>query len=146
VTSLVIDTNIVFSTLVSDKKVADFFNIFSQKLLFVSGDFLFTEIEKHWNRIVSISNKPDEVIREKYNLIKSHIHLIEITLIPDEIYKEAIRICSPIDKDDIPYVAICIFLGIPMWTGDNKLRRGLERQGYFICTNTEEIAKKLLNL
>jgi predicted nucleic acid-binding protein len=83
---------------------------------------------------------------ERYNSIKTQIYVIDLSLIPNEIYEESIRICSPIDEDDIPYIAICLFLGIPFWTGDNKLRRGLERKGYFVCVNSGEIAKRIIEI
>jgi predicted nucleic acid-binding protein len=144
VNSLVIDTNIVFSILISDKRIASFFDILANKVLFVSSDVLFLEIEEHWDRIISLANKPEQIVKERYNSIKELIYIIDLSVIPTEIYEESIRICTPIDSDDIPYIAICLYLGIPFWTGDSKLRRGLERQGYFVCMNSEEIAKRVI--
>ena len=48
----------------------------------------------------------------------------------DERLKKGYDLCKDVDEKDIPFVAITIELGGLLWTGDKKLRKGLEAKGF----------------
>jgi len=35
-----------------------------------------------------------------------------------------------VDVNDIPFVALALELGVPLWAGDKKLKNGLKRMGF----------------
>lgn len=54
-------------------------------------------------------------------------------------YQEAFDLCSEIDQNDIPFVALAIHLKAELWTGDKKLSSGLKKQGFSSVINTHEL-------
>jgi predicted nucleic acid-binding protein len=136
---LIVDTNIVFSSLISFKRVSHYFDIISEKVLLVSGSYLIKEIEEHWERISSFTGLPLDVLFNRLNFIKSQVYFFDLEEIPVDIVEEAKRIGKMVDQDDIPFIALSLHFGGPIWTGDKQLKRGLEMQGYFICMTSNEI-------
>jgi predicted nucleic acid-binding protein len=71
----------------------------------------------------------NEVIKLYYLLLKRlHVHKEE--LISTENWRQAYRLCEPVDEDDTPHVALTLELEGLLWTGDSKLKAGLQRQGF----------------
>ncbi len=136
---LILYTNIVFSSLISYKKVSSYFNIISEKVLLVTCSSLIQEIEEHWGRISAFSGLPIEVLIARLNFIKSQVYFFDLDEIPDDIMEESKRIGNQVDQDDIHFIALSLHFGGPIWTGDKRLKRGLEKQGYFICLSTDEV-------
>jgi predicted nucleic acid-binding protein len=44
--------------------------------------------------------------------------------------REALRLCHDVDPTDAPHVARALALDAPLWTGDEKLKRGLAANGF----------------
>lgn len=134
---IVIDSNIIFSALISGKEL--YVDIFKALQIYVP-DFMFYEIVKYEDRIIKKTKIPDEFtffIRELFS---------EITVIPKfgiskENYEKALSLCEDIDPKDTPYLALSIELDIPLWTNDKKLIKGLLDKGYKKIITTEEIFK-----
>ncbi len=42
----------------------------------------------------------------------------------------AYQLCQDIDETDTPHIALTIELDGLLWTGDKKLKQGLERKGF----------------
>jgi predicted nucleic acid-binding protein len=45
--------------------------------------------------------------------------------------------------DDLPFVALTVYLEGLLWTGDFKLLNGLRAKGFTNCITTEELIKLL---
>ncbi len=45
-------------------------------------------------------------------------------------WKRARELCRDVDPDDAAHVALALEINAPLWTGDRKLRRGLEARGF----------------
>jgi len=56
--------------------------------------------------------------------------LLNHSIIPSEIYKNAELLCQDIDIDDTIFVAVSGFTKGILWTGDLKLLNGLTKKGF----------------
>jgi predicted nucleic acid-binding protein len=63
--------------------------------------------------------------------ITERIHFVNEGLVTLESKQQAYDLCHDVDEKDTPYVALAIELRAGLWTGDNKLRPGLEEKGFF---------------
>ncbi len=126
---IIIDSNIVFSALLSqDNRFKSF--IHSEKYVFYTCNFLFTEMFKHKEKLIEISKlSEDEILNELGNIV-TRIHFINENTIPKEIFNFAHDLCKNIDQKDTPFVALSIFLNVPLITGDKKLISGLLKKNY----------------
>lgn len=134
---IVMDSNILFSALISGKEL--YINIFKTLQIFVP-DFIFVEISKYEERIIKKIKAPDEFsffIRDLF----SQITVIPKLGISKQNYKKALSLCENIDPKDTPYLSLSIELNIPLWTNDKKLINGLFDKGYKKIITTEEIFK-----
>jgi predicted nucleic acid-binding protein len=137
---IVIDSNIIFSALISGKEL--YIDIFKALQIYVP-DFIFKEISKYEERIIKKTKIPNYFtffIRELFS---------EVTVIPKfgitkKNFKKALSLCQDIDPKDTPYLALSIELDIPLWTNDKKLINGLLDKGYKNIITTEEIFKLTL--
>lgn len=113
---LVIDANIVISSLIKDSKTREI--IMSGKFSFVSPDYLLDEIYKY-----------KDYIKQKANLAESDIDTLiwivlkRVTIVPYDRYRlriaEASRIMSN-DTKDVPYVACYLQEKCDaIWTNDS---------------------------
>jgi predicted nucleic acid-binding protein len=62
--------------------------------------------------------------------VLNRINFINDDSIPKDIYEKAYNICKNIYENDIPFVALSIFLNAPLITGDKKLYNGLKKQNF----------------
>lgn len=137
---IVVDTNIVFSTLLnSNSNIAD--------LLFNSGDifefytcsYMRYEIQKHWERLKKISKLSDKQLRISYTQVLAKLKFINEELIPEETWLASEQITKGIDIDDTDFVALTAFLRATLWTGDKVLYKGLKKINFKKIVNTAEL-------
>lgn len=64
-----------------------------------------------------------------YELIRA-VDVFKESLLSPSARREAYRLCKDIDETDTPHVAITIELDGLLWTGDKRLRQGLESKGF----------------
>jgi len=127
---VVVDSNIIFSSLLKENH--SFINhiLNSPEVNFVTTGFLFVEIFKLKDRIVNYSNLPEEnILRIMHNLFNC-ISLRSENLISMESKAKARGLCSDIDIKDLPFVALTIDLKGRLWTGDQVLRTRLIEKGF----------------
>jgi len=127
---VVVDTNVIFSALVSGKESA-----FSEILLQSKNDFYacettLVEIFKHKEKILKFSRFSDDDLVRFYYIILNRLNLYKETLIAPEHRKAAYNLCHDIDETDTPHVALTLELDAVLWTGDKRLKEGLEEKGF----------------
>lgn len=126
---IVIDSNILFSALLRNESQFTEMILNSGRTFYICESVI-VELFKHKERIVQISKLPaDDVVRLFYILLR-HITVLKEDLIRPEIRKEAYGLCVDIDEADTPHVALAIHIGGLLWTGDKKLKAGLQKKGF----------------
>ena len=137
---IVVDTNIIFSTLLnSNNTIGDLLFNPDTYFEFYSCDYIRYEIQKHWERLKMISKFSDEQLEVSYSHILSKLNFINEEIIPVETWLAAERITKKIDIDDIDFVALTKFLKATLWTGDKVLYNGLKQINFKKIINTTEL-------
>lgn len=127
---VVVDTNVIFSALVSGE---DF--TFAEMLLRSQNEFFacettLVEIFKHKEKILKFSRISEDDLARFYHALLSRINLHKETLIAPEHRKTAYELCREIDETDTPHVALALELDASLWTGDKRLKEGLAQKGF----------------
>jgi predicted nucleic acid-binding protein len=81
---------------------------------------------------------------ETYGLILRNITILNHSIIPAEIYRNAELICQDIDIDDTVFVAVSMFTKGLLWSGDMKLINGLTHSGYKHLIKTDDLYQNFL--
>lgn len=76
--------------------------------------------------------------------ILKNITILNHSVIPAEIYRNAELLCQDIDIDDTIFVAVSNFIKGILWTGDLKLINGLIKKGYENLIKTDELYQLFL--
>jgi predicted nucleic acid-binding protein len=126
---VVIDTNILFSALLAaDGRIHQ--TLFRSTRRFRICETALVELFEHKERILRLTRLTTEEVTGMYHRVLRHLEVFPEELIPAETWARAIDPCSGIDDDDVPHVALTLTLEGLLWTGDAKLRRGLEAKGF----------------
>ncbi|MGB3852175.1 MAG: PIN domain-containing protein [Tunicatimonas sp.] len=126
---VVVDANLIFSALISKaSRIREAF--FLETHTFYCPVFVFTELFKHKESIFKSSNLSDSEILNFLHRITERIRFVNEGLVTLESKQQAYNLCYDVDEKDTPYVALAIELRAALWTGDNKLRLGLEEKGF----------------
>ncbi|MDD5320956.1 MAG: PIN domain-containing protein [Methylococcales bacterium] len=133
---VVVDTNIVFSTMLSKNSFLRQ-TLLRSDLQFYAPNYLFTELFKHKERILSLSSETEQNIYVFLTVLLEHINFLSPHLISKSSYQTAYALCKNIDEADTPFVALTIELSAVLWTGDKRLKDGLQKQGFnhFLVVN-----------
>jgi len=91
---------------------------------------MMVEIFEHKEKIVRISKLSDDEILVQLGKILNRINFVSEETIPKKIFRKAYDLCSDIDEDDTPFVALTVFLDGYLLTGDKKLIKGLKSKGF----------------
>lgn len=126
---IVVDTNIIFSTLVTknDKFLSVLLN---EDHKICSPYFLFIELYKHKERIAKYSKVDEQTLLGMLEIILSKIQFIPISMLSKTSRKLAYDLCKDIDEKDSVFVALTLEYHGLLWTGDKKLISGLKEKGF----------------
>ena len=116
---LVVDANVVFSALIrrgNPFKVFEANNIF-KRFEFTAPEFLFEEIDKKFNKILSKTHLSSQELSETLSFIKEQIEFIPSTESLDK-FPEA----KELNFKDSPYLALALNLNCPIFSGDKGLK------------------------
>jgi predicted nucleic acid-binding protein len=127
---VIVDTNILFSTLLGKSKKFRDVLLTEEDATFYSCKFVIVELFKHKEKIQKYSSlEEDEILELLYSLLK-RIKIFDEDSVTAESRKKAFDLCKDIDEKDTPHVAITIELDGLLWTKDKVLKGGLESKGF----------------
>ncbi|MEB3806567.1 MAG: PIN domain-containing protein [Desulfurococcales archaeon] len=137
---LAIDTNILISALLHKRKIHDTV-FYRENLQLYAPNLLLQELRKHREKIARLTTlTPREV-----EILTDKILAKRITIIPEETYRDmiekAVELLKEVDISDAPFVALAMFLDIPLWTGDKGILELSARTGFkhFVAVDTEGV-------
>jgi predicted nucleic acid-binding protein len=143
---VVIDTNIfiVFSALIgSGSTIPDMIIAPVGRLRFYTPEYLFDELKEHKRKLIKASKMSEKEIDKSTTNLFKYIHVISLGIIPQKIWQQAEALTMDIDPDDIPFVALAIFLDAYLWTGDKVLYNGLIQKGFDRVLSTSDFKNML---
>jgi predicted nucleic acid-binding protein len=127
---VVVDTNILFSALVSRRSRIRETLLVEAGLSFCCPRFIFSELFKHNERVVAATDLSEAELLDALNSLFAHMQFVDESTILVGDWVEARRLCSGIDEKDTPFVALAIHLNARLWTEDNELKTGLRARGF----------------
>lgn len=127
---IVVDTNVIFSALISGEESAFAGTLLRSQNEFFACEITLVEIFKHKEKILEFSRISDDDLARLYHSLLKRINLHKETLISPENRKTAYNLCRDIDETDTPHVALALELDAFLWTGDKRLKEGLEEKGF----------------
>ncbi len=118
---LVVDSNVVFSALVSK---GNSFRVFElnkalNEFEFIIPEFLFLEIGKEMDRILSYSKLSKEEISATLSFIKK-----QLTPIPYDNFVDKLSEAKELNQKDAPYLALALTSKCGIFSGDKILKEG----------------------
>jgi predicted nucleic acid-binding protein len=142
--NIIVDTNIVFSTLLNPHSVVgevlmnvqDQFNFFAPELLK-------EEIQRYHTKIAAYSKLNTHDLSNVEALLYSTITFVSEELISENSWLNAYSLTKDVDADDTPFVALAIELGAKLWTGDKVLISGLLKKETDLTITTTDLKKYL---
>ena len=136
---VVVDTNIIFSALVRTKSAIGEIIINTENIRFFTSDYMHVELRNHYSKLKKASGLTDEDIAILQYKIFKNISSITFDIIPEQCWLEAKQLVSGIDMDDLPFVALALYLDAYLWTGDKILYNGLKTKGFEKIISTQEL-------
>ena len=130
---IVIDANVLFAALIKEDSFA-YSLLFSDKFHLFTPEYIFTELEKHKEEILSKTKRTTEEFFRLVETLKRRIVIVPLEeLIP---YVEEAEKLTP-DHDDVAYFALALKLNCAIWSNDKKLKEQNKIEVY----NTHELNK-----
>jgi predicted nucleic acid-binding protein len=138
--NLVVDTNILFSAILSPKgKIHDLLLNSEKEFSFFAPVFLIEELDQHHSKILKISGYTEEDVKFLKRTLFHHIEFIDPEIVQQESWTKGFEMTSDVDEKDTPFVALAIDLEGSLWTGDKKLIKGLRSKGVELTLTTDEL-------
>jgi predicted nucleic acid-binding protein len=137
---VIIDTNIIFSAILSSSGKIGQILIFGRKhVKFYAPNLVKVEVKRHKDRLLQLSEVSESDFEETLDDIFGCINFISEEQIPFKIWHQSLPYVRETDMDDIAFIALSLFLDSPLWTGDKKLLRGLESAGFTKGLSTDKL-------
>lgn len=140
---IVVDTNIIFSALLNtNSRIGQLLINSGEVFEFFAPEYLREEIFEHKARLQVLIKQDNTGFLELYESIIRHVNIISGSLIDEKCWSIAKNLCQRVDKDDTEFVACTELINGQLWTGDLKLIKGLQSQGYERCITTDALFGK----
>jgi predicted nucleic acid-binding protein len=126
---IVVDTNIIFSSLVRRNSfLGD--ALLDKEADFVMPKYAYIELFKYKEKIIQASqHSEDEILEILYKLLRN-VDIIDENMITAGTLKEAFQLVKDVDEKDLIFVALTIELDGLLWTMDKKLIKGVQKKGF----------------
>jgi predicted nucleic acid-binding protein len=137
---IVVDTNIVFSTILnSNSTIGKILLGSGESFHFYSCDFLRKELISNRSKLIKLTKLSAQELDELELIVTSKITFINEGLIPEKIWSSTEKILTDVDINDTPFVALAKHLKARLWSGDKKLMAGLSQRNLKITVTTLEL-------
>jgi predicted nucleic acid-binding protein len=137
---IVVDTNVVFSTILSsDSSIGDLLLNSDPTFQFYTCHLLIEELERHKSKIFAIKDLSETEFEIIKNEVFRHLNFVSEEIIPFEFWSISVPLLREVDMDDIAFVALSQFLQTTLWTGDKRLISGLRSKGFVSVITTTEL-------
>lgn len=133
---LVIDANILFAALIRRSSTSEI--LMHEDLHLFAPEFILVEFEKYQDVILKKTNIDEHLFQELLRIYQSRIELIPAEEIRN-FWNEA-ELISP-DFKDMPYFALALRLGIPIWSNDKAMK---EKQSTVTVVSTEDLVRRFI--
>jgi predicted nucleic acid-binding protein len=140
--NLIVDTNIVFSTLLNPHSaIGEILMNIQDEFTFFAPELLKEELKRYAPKIATYSRLDSKTLSDIEELILSTINFVSEESISDPSWIQAFALTKDIDEDDTPFIALGIELNAKLWTGDKVLSKGLAKKGVDIIITTSDLKK-----
>ncbi len=127
---IVVDTNIVFSGLLSPNgKISDLLLNSFETFDFYSPSFILEELKNNRLKLLKLAKYSEKEIDFLQLTLLKRIDLIDLESIRQETWIRAMELTENVDEFDAPFIALALEMGAPLWTGDKRLLKGLNKKG-----------------
>jgi predicted nucleic acid-binding protein len=137
-----VDTNIIFSGLISPNgTISDLLPNSSNAFDFYSPTNLLDELENHKKKLLKISELSEKELDFLQRNLFKKIDLIDLESIRESTWQKAFELTKNVHEFDTPFIALALELDSPLWTGDKKLIKGLNKKGVDWILTTDIITE-----
>ena len=133
ISTLVIDTNIVFSALLKKNSPLGSFLFQAGKkyeVNLIAPEFIREELSHHFTKAVQLTGLTETECEIRLRAILDQIEIIDEQAIPIKYFAQAATLLREIDLNDVAFLATTIHYRALLLTGDFALYRGLLGRGY----------------
>jgi predicted nucleic acid-binding protein len=132
---LVVDANVLFSFFKRGSVTRKL--ITSPKLLLFAPAFSLRELDKHKEEVIARAKISHDAYEPSKKVLRKFVEFI-----PLEEYEEKLTLAKETSPDpkDIRYFALALWLDIPLWTNEKRLKR----QDKVLVLSTSELLKMKL--
>lgn len=126
---VVIDTNILFSALLSGRsRIATV--VFDTEIRFRICETALVELFRHKEKLLRAARPSEDEVLRVYHRLLRRLEILKEDFISPSSWEQAVELCRDVDLNDTAHVAAAIETNGLLWTGDQRLRRGLEAKGF----------------
>jgi predicted nucleic acid-binding protein len=139
---LIVDTNIVFSTLLNPHSaIGEILMNIQDEFTFFAPELLKEELKRYAPKISAYSRLDSKALSDIEELVLSTINFASEKSISERSWTQAFALTKDIDEDDTPFIALGIELNAKLWTGDKVLSEGLAKKGVNMIITTADLKK-----
>ena len=139
---LIVDTNIVFSTLLNPHSaIGEILMNVQDEFTFFAPNLLKDELTRYTSKIAAYSKLGDNDLNQIKTSVLANINFVSEALINDNSWSQAYDLTKDIDEDGTPFIALAIEFKTKLWTGDKTLSNGLLKKGSDLIITTTDLKK-----
>ncbi|MGJ8591842.1 MAG: PIN domain-containing protein [Aquaticitalea sp.] len=139
---IIVDTNIIFSALLSPNgTIGDLLLNSSNMFDFYSPSYLLDELDNNKKKLLDISGFSEKELDFLQRMLLKKVGFINLESIRESTWEKAIELTYDVDEFDAPFIALALEMDSPLWTGDKKLIKGLNKKGVDWILTTDIIIK-----